>query len=162
MTVLQVHSPTSGRVRGWVGAKEPKTTSSTCSRKRPAEMASTTYPMATRRVFVMGQSKRLAGQPGLEPGTCGFGDRRSTIGATGLGLLRLLVLGVFAATRAELRKHQLVRHGPLVLGGGVVPLLAHRALERDDGSVHRSAPDLEPTTRTELVTSSLPRKCSAD
>src|SRR2546425_7289508 len=40
--------------------------------------------MATRRVFVMGQPKRLAGQPGLEPGTCGFGDRRSTIGATGL------------------------------------------------------------------------------
>src|SRR5207245_11006969 len=27
---------------------------------------------------------KLAGQEGLEPPTCGFGDRRSTIGATGL------------------------------------------------------------------------------
>src|SRR5262249_31946622 len=77
-------------------------------------------------------------------------------------LLRLLVLGVLAAARAELGQDQLVGHGPLVLGGRVVPLLGHGALEGDDGSVHASAPDLEPTTRIELVTSSLPRKCSAD
>src|SRR5438874_10162693 len=138
MTGLQGHSPTRGRVRGCEGAKAPKTTSSTCSRNRPAAMASTTYPMATRRVFVMGQPKRLAGQPGLEPGTCGFGDRRSTIGATGLGgrLLRLLVLRMLAATGAELGQDQLVGHGPLVLRGGVVPLPANRALQGDDGAVH--------------------------
>src|SRR5205814_6362134 len=51
-------------------------------------------------------------------------------------LLRLLVLGVLAATGAELGQDQLVGHGPLVLGGRVVPLLAHGALERDDGPVH--------------------------
>src|SRR6266446_7211893 len=138
ITVLQVQSPTSGRVRGCVGPNPPNTASSTCSRKRPAASASTTYPMATRRVFVMGQPKRLAGQPGLEPGTCGFGDRRSTIGATGLGgrLLRLLVLRMLAATGAELRQDQLVGHGPLVLRGGVVPLPADRALQGDDRAVH--------------------------
>src|SRR5213075_2198087 len=84
MTVHHVHSPQSGRVSGCVGPKPPNTTRSTCSRKRPAASASTTYPTMAIRVFVMGQPKRLAGQPGLEPGTCGFGDRRSTIGATGL------------------------------------------------------------------------------
>src|SRR5215813_5430576 len=84
MIVHQVHSPASGRVSGWVMEKAAKAASSTCSRNRPDAIASTTYPMATMRVFVMSQPKRLAGQPGLEPGTCGFGDRRSTIGATGL------------------------------------------------------------------------------
>ena len=106
----------------------------------------------------------MAGQPGLEPGTCGFGDRRSTIGAT--GLLGLLVIGVLAAAGAELGQDQLVGHGPLVLGRRVIPVPAHRTLERDDGAVHLLlllfAAALEPTTRIELVTSSLPRKCSAD
>src|SRR5439155_12876071 len=78
-------------------------------------------------------------------------------------LLRLLVVGVLAAPRAELRLDQLVGHGPLVLRRGVVPLLAHVALERDDRPVHRPALlGLEPTTRIELVTSSLPRTCSTN
>src|ERR1700674_1862397 len=51
-------------------------------------------------------------------------------------LLRLLVLGVLAAPRAELGQDQFVGHGPLVLGGRVVSLFAHRAFERDDGAVH--------------------------
>src|SRR5207237_4950098 len=46
--------------------------------------------------------------------------------ACGARLLRLLVLGVLAATGAELRQHQLVGHGPLVIRGGVVALRAHR------------------------------------
>src|SRR3954470_38559 len=77
-------------------------------------------------------------------------------------LLRLLVLRVLAATGAELRQDQLIGHGPLVLRRRVVPLFAHRAFERDDGPVHVMLLILEPTTRIELVTSSLPRKCSAD
>src|SRR6267143_960021 len=77
--------------------------------------------------------------------------------------LGLLVVGVLAAPRAELRLDQLVGHGPLVLRRGVVPLLAHVALERDDRPVHRlTLRRLEPTTRIELVTSSLPRTCSTN
>src|SRR5262245_15539924 len=91
-----------------------------------------------------------------------FGSAPAAGKAVGL-LLRLLVLGVLAAPGAELRLDQLVGHGPLVLGGRVVPLLAHVALERDDRPVHRLVLlRLEPTTRIELVTSSLPRTCSTD
>ena len=51
-------------------------------------------------------------------------------------LFGLLVIGVLAAPGAELRQDELVGHRPLVLGRGVVPLLAHAALERDDRAVH--------------------------
>src|SRR5262249_24340691 len=42
----------------------------------------------------------LAGQEGFEPPTRGFGDRCSTVGATGLDL-SFSVLGVLTAARAE-------------------------------------------------------------
>ena len=81
-------------------------------------------------------------------------------------LLRLLVIRVLAAARAELRLDQLVGHGPLVLRRRVVPLFADVAFERDDRAVHRLCflleTGLEPTTRIELVTSSLPRTCSTN
>src|SRR2546426_47879 len=111
-----------------------------------------------------GDLQRHLVRPGVHPQVDGGGAAALPLEllACGARLLRLLVLGVLAATGAELRQEQLVRHGPLVLRRGVVALLAHRALERDDGSVHLFAPSLEPTTRIELVTSSLPRKCSAD
>src|SRR5947207_7303161 len=56
ITEHQVQSPASGRVSGWVGPKAPRITSSTCSRKRPAAIASTTYPMAAICLFVMVQT----------------------------------------------------------------------------------------------------------
>src|ERR671919_328384 len=85
----------------------------------------------------------LSGQEGFEPPTRGFGDRCSTVGATGLETfpgttdldLTFLVVLVLAAPRAELAQLELVLALPLVLRGRVVPLLAHRALERNDGTI---------------------------
>src|SRR5690606_571280 len=80
-----------------------------------------------------GGARKLARQEGFEPPTRGFGDRCSTVGATGVQvLLRLLVLRVLPAALAELAEHQPIGLSPLVPIGGVVPLLAHRALERHD------------------------------
>src|SRR5712671_2769707 len=181
----QVQSFHSGRVSGCVTLQAPKPASSTCSRKRPARMARTTSPICTIRVFVIVSLQLRAGWQArrdsnpqhavLETAAlplellafvcCALrappGRRRSRRPPS----LALLVVRVLAAPRAELRLDQLVGHGPLVLGGGVVPLLAHVALERDDRAVHRIAlleTRLEPTTRIELVTSSLPRTCSAN
>ena len=58
---------------------------------------------------------------------------------------------------------QTVLHGPLVFRRVVVPAFAFRAGQGND--VSHSQPTLtalEPTTRIELVTSSLPRMCSTD
>src|SRR6266849_4318502 len=162
----QVQSFHSGRVSGCVTLQVPNPASSTCSRNSPVRMASATSPICTIRVFVIVSLQEEVGRPGgtrtpnmrfwrppLYP--CSYWPR----------LLGLLVVGVLAAPRTELRLDQLVGHGPLVLGRGVVPLLAHVALERDDRPVHRLAlleTRLEPTTRIELVTSSLPRTCSTN
>src|SRR5262245_61739161 len=51
------------------------------------------------------------------------------------GLLRFLVVRVFAATRAVLRELKLVRRRALVLVGAVVPLLALGALELEDDAI---------------------------
>src|SRR5713101_8656628 len=74
------------------------------------------------------------GQEGFEPPTRGFGDRCSTVGATGLDL-SFPMRSVFSAARAELAQLQLVLLLLPVLRGCVVPLLAQRALERNDASV---------------------------
>lgn len=47
-------------------------------------------------------------------------------------LLRFLVIRVLAAGVAELGELKTARGGLLVLGGGVVPVLADRALQGDD------------------------------
>ena len=64
----------------------------------------------------------MAGQEGLEPTTSGFGDRRSTIRATGLHgvvlpnrLLGFLVNSVTATEGTVLLELQFVCSGPLVL-----------------------------------------------
>src|SRR5437899_12506899 len=49
----QVQSFHSGRVSGCVRLNPPKPASSTCSRNRPARIASATSPIATVRVFVI-------------------------------------------------------------------------------------------------------------
>src|ERR1041384_881086 len=73
---------------------------------------------------------------------------------------------VLALVTAELLQFQLLRHGLLVLGRRVIPTLALAALQRDDfSSLARHCfrtPRffLEPSTRFELVTPSLPRTCS--
>src|ERR1041385_7388968 len=73
---------------------------------------------------------------------------------------------VLALVTAELLQFQLLRHRLLVLGRRVVPTLALAALQRDDfSSLARHAFVLrkfvlEPSTRFELVTPSLPRTCS--
>src|SRR6267143_7038322 len=178
----QVHSFHSGRVSGCVTLQALKAASSTCSRNSPVRMASATSPICTIRVFVIVLLPEEVGRPGgtrtpnmrfwrpplyhwsywpsyappirAPPGR-GRSGRPPSLG--------LLVVGVLAAPRAELRLDQLVGHGPLVLRRGVVPLLAHVALERDDRPVHRlTLRRLEPTTRIELVTSSLPRTCSTN
>src|SRR5919197_161210 len=81
----------------------------------------------------------LAGQERFEPPTGGFGDRCSTVGATGLNLyslnLAFSVDLVLPAAGAELTEFELVLLLPPVLRGRVVPLLAHRALERDDAAI---------------------------
>ena len=70
---------------------------------------------------------------------------------------------VGATKLAVLFQFQTILHRPFVLGRGIIPLLAFRACKGDDTS-HDDAFFLamEPTTRIELVTSSLPRMCSTD
>src|SRR5512133_1828644 len=87
----------------------------------------------------MSRSLLLAGQEGFEPPTRGFGDRCSSRSSywpePAVALLRLLVLHVLAAARAELGERELVLRLLLVLRGGVVPLFAGLALERDDAAI---------------------------
>ena len=87
----------------------------------------------------------VAGQEGFEPPTRGFGDRCSTVGATGLipadaALLRFLVCRVLAAARAELGELELVLLLLLVLGRRVVPLLAVGALAMTARCILRMLP----------------------
>src|SRR5713101_8616634 len=82
------------------------------------------------------------GQEGFEPPTRGFGDRCSTVGATGL-YLSFLVSSVLSASRAELAQLQLVLLLALVLGRRVVAFFADAALERNDAAItlrHDSIP----------------------
>jgi hypothetical protein len=74
---------------------------------------------------------------------------------------------VFAAKWAEFAELQPVGRGLLVLRVGIVPVLALAALKRDDLARHGSLSSiflktLEPMTRIELVTSSLPRTRSTN
>src|SRR5207248_10025705 len=79
-------------------------------------------------------------------------------------LLRLPMGSVLPVMTAELLQFQLLRHGLLVLRRGVVPTFALGTLKRDDFSAcarHVLATPLvtfwmEPSTRVELVTPSLP------
>ena len=105
----------------------------------------------------------MAGQEGLEPPTCGFGDRRSTIRATGLYMSRpffvsrfpfpvnnpptrnrkpgtanlltcFLVRRMSAAAIAKLLQFQPLRRGLFVLRRRVVPVFALGAFQRNDVS----------------------------
>ena len=71
--------------------------------------------------------------------------------------------GVRLAEFAVLLQLQAILHRALVFRRVVVPPLALRAGQGNDVS-HKSSTltELEPTTRIELVTSSLPRMCSTD
>src|SRR5438552_1655456 len=178
----QVQSFHRGRMSGCVTLQTLNAARNTCSRKSPVRMASATNPICTIRVFVIVSLQQLrswqarrdsnpqhavletAALP-LELLACDHLPPPFGLSQSGRRppSLALLVVGVLAAPWAELRLDQFVGHGPLVLGRGVVPLLAHVALERDDRPVHRLALlGLEPTTRIELVTSSLPRTCSTN
>src|ERR1051325_1745138 len=79
-------------------------------------------------------------------------------------LLGLPVNRVLPVVTAELLQFQLLRHRLLVLRRRVVPTFALGALKGDDFSAcarHvRSFKMVEPSTRFELVTPSLPRTCS--
>jgi hypothetical protein len=67
------------------------------------------------------------------------------------------------AELAELLHLEAVLHGSLVLRRRVVAVLAFRASQRNVISHFCSTlTEMEPTTRIELVTSSLPRMCSTD
>src|SRR2546430_2560512 len=80
-------------------------------------------------------------------------------------LFRLPVNRVLPIVTAELLELQLLRHRLLVLRRRIVPTFALGALERDDFSscarhVRFLRMSVEPSTRFELVTPSLPRTCS--
>ena len=127
---------------------------------------------------------RLAGQEGLEPPALGFGDRCSTIELLAFGplswsteleprkapelrsLLRFLVRRVLAAKRTILAHLQALGGLALVLVRGVVPVLALRTLQADVVShglgLANFLLSVEPMNRIELLTSSLPRMCSAN
>src|SRR5262249_10281184 len=81
-----------------------------------------------------------------------------------LVLLGLAMQRVLALMTAELLQLELLRHGLLVLVRRVIPTLALGALQHDDFSSlarHSLTSNLmEPSTRFELVTPSLPRTCS--
>src|SRR5512136_12346 len=84
------------------------------------------------------------GQAGLEPATSGFGDRRSTIRATGLWMkallyLRFLVQGVLPVPAAVLLQLELALHVLAVLGRRIVAPIALGALQRDQLEVFRLA-----------------------
>ena len=76
----------------------------------------------------------MAGQEGFEPTTCGFGIRRSTVGATALRRksLTFFMKGVLTAELAEFFEFQLVRRLLLVLGGGIILTFALSAIETHD------------------------------
>ena len=79
---------------------------------------------------------------------------------------KLLGLPVNLMGPAELAvffQFQAILHGPLVLCRRVISLLAFCASQRNDISHdYPLLKTMEPTTRIELVTSSLPRMCSTD
>ena len=103
-------------------------------------------------------SARQVGQGGRGGGirtpTRGFGDRWSAVKPTPLdsyivaqapavrsGLLNLFVPLVLPAVRTEFFELQPLGRGLLVLRPGIVPVLALRALKRDDFTRH----DISPT-----------------
>jgi hypothetical protein len=83
----------------------------------------------------------LAGEAGLEPATCGFGDRCSNqlsyspaLSCFALPLVSLFhffVKGVLPAERTKLLQFHFVSLLLLVAGVGVIPSLAHRAGHQD-------------------------------
>jgi hypothetical protein len=79
--------------------------------------------------------EKCTGQEGFEPSTSGFGDRRSTIRATGLGslllYLGLFVEGVLLVPRAVLAELELFLGVLSILLGRIIAALALGALERD-------------------------------
>ena len=112
-----------------------------------------------------GRWVELAGELGFEPRSSVLETDSLTVELTPLWersgpsfaaqalpcLLRFLVIGVLAARVAELGELETARGGLLVLGGGVVPVLANRALQGDDlahdvllkfGQPHRLASSL--------------------
>ncbi len=94
----------------------------------------------------------MAGQEGFEPPTRGFGDRCSTVGATGVleGLdLALFVNRVLPASRTELGQLELVLLLPAVLGRGVVALFADRTLHRDDAAIATGHGGFRPSSKSE-------------
>jgi hypothetical protein len=83
-------------------------------------------------------SSELAGEAGLEPATCGFGDRCSNqlsyspalshILPDGfLNLFHFFMDGMFPAERTELFELHLLRLVLFIARVGVVPAFAHRA-----------------------------------
>ena len=73
-------------------------------------------------------------QEGFEPPTCGCGDRRSAVGATGLryeALLRFAMSRMFLVPGAVLHDLKTTGSVLLVLNRGVVAALAFRASEQD-------------------------------
>ena len=85
---------------------------------------------------------------GIRTPTRGFGDRWSAVKPTPLRdhfsvaseLLDLLVRMMLAAERAELAQFQPLRGSFLVLGRGVIAILALRALKSNDLARHLIAP----------------------
>ena len=80
------------------------------------------------------KTKEMAGQEGFEPPTCGFGDRRSAVGATGLryeALLRFAMSRMFLVPGAILLDFKTTGSVLLVLNRGVVAALALSAGEQD-------------------------------
>src|ERR1041384_3234556 len=157
MMSAQAQSPASGCVSGCVAPKAPKAATSTWARNPTAGMPSNRKPSPTKVVFFISLPEAI-GRP-ARTRTWNMRFWRPPLYHWSYWpkcgrLLRLLVLGVLAAVRAELGQDQLVGHGPLVLRRRVVPVLAHRAFESDDRAVHVcfcSFKCLEPTTRIELV-----------
>src|SRR2546428_10296707 len=156
---VQAESPHSGAVRKCVAGMARNTSKKRCSRNSPARIASTTSPIATIREFVIVSLQVEVGRPGgtrtpnmrfwrpplyhwsywpttrcLRPPAPSRPPAKPSA-----SLLGLLVAGVLAAPRGELRLDQCVGHGALVLSGGGGPLLAHRGIEREDRTDHRIA-----------------------
>ena len=95
----------------------------------------------------------MAGTAGLEPTTCGFGDRCSAklsyapalagkyTDPTGLPAQALLfVLSMMATLGAELAQRQIIRHVLPILGGYIVTHLALAALQYYLSLGHMSKP----------------------
>jgi hypothetical protein len=76
----------------------------------------------------------MAGQEGFEPTTCGFGIRRSTVGATALleRSLTFFMKGVLATEFAEFFEFQLIGRLLLILGGGIILTFALSAIQTHD------------------------------